>query len=47
MSKSKIQFNHNIKKIKQQRELKRLLQQERQSEQLSYITSSFGKLNSY
>jgi hypothetical protein len=30
MSKSKIQFDHNIKKIKQEREFKKLLQQEKQ-----------------
>ena len=32
MSKSKIQFNHNIKKIKQEREFKKLLQKEKQFE---------------
>ena len=47
MSKNKIQFEHNIKKIKQEREFKKLLQQEKQSEQLNYITSNFGKVNTF
>lgn len=31
-AKNKIQFEHNIKKIKQEREFKKLLQQEKQFE---------------
>ena len=46
-SKSKIQFEHNIKKIKRQRELNRWLKLERQTEKQNYITSNFGKVNTF
>lgn len=45
MSKSKIQFQHNIKKIKEQRQLKKLLIQQKTDLELNYITSNFGKVN--
>jgi len=47
MSKNKIQFEHNIKKIKEKREFNRWLKLERQTEEQNYITSNFGKVNTF
>jgi len=47
MSKSKIQFQHNIKKVKEKREFNRWLKVEGQSLKENYITSNFGKVNTY
>ena len=44
---NKIKFDHKIKKIKEKREFKKLLQQERENEQLNYLTSNYGKQNNY
>jgi len=44
---NKIQFQHNIKKAKRQNEFNRLLKIEKQNESLNYITSNFGKVNTY
>lgn len=46
-AKNKIQFEHNIKKIKEQRQFKKLLIQEKTNLELNYITSNFGKVNTY
>lgn len=42
---NKIKFDHNIKKIKEKRRFKKLLQQERENEELNYLTSNYGKIN--
>lgn len=44
---NKIKFDHNIKKIKEQRQLKKLLIQQKTNIELNYITSNFGKVNLY
>ena len=44
---NKIKFDHNIKKIKEERKLKKLLIQEKTDLELNYITSNFGKVNLY
>jgi len=44
---NKIKFDHNIKKIKEKRRFKKLLRQERENQELNYLTSNFGKINLY
>lgn len=44
---NKIKFNHNIKKIKEKRQLKKLLQLEKDNLELNYLTSNYGKQNNY
>jgi len=44
---NKIKFEHNIKKIKEERKFKKLLIQEKTNLDLNYITSNFGKVNLY
>ena len=44
---NKIKFDHNIKKIKEKRRFKKLLRQERENQELNYLTSNFGKINSF
>lgn len=44
---NKIKFDHNIKKIKEQRQFKKLLIQQKTDLDLNYITSNFGKVNLY
>ena len=44
---NKIQFQHNIKKAKRQNEFNRWLKIEKQSLKENYITSNFGKVNTY
>ena len=46
-AKNKIQFQHNIKKAKRQNEFNRWLKIEKQNESLNFITSNFGKVNTY
>ena len=44
---NKIQFQHNIKKVKRQNEFNRWLKLERQTNSENYVTSNFGKVNTY
>lgn len=44
---NKIKFDHNIKKIKEQRKFKKLLQLEKDGLDLNYLTSNYGKQNKY
>lgn len=44
---NKIKFDHNIKKIKEERKFKKLLIQEKTNLELNYITFNFGKVNLY
>lgn len=44
---NKIKFDHNIKKIKERRKFKKLLQLEKDSLDLNYLTSNYGKQNNY
>ena len=44
---NKIKFDHNIKKIKERRKFKKLLQLEKDSFELDYIYSNYGKQNKY
>lgn len=44
---NKIKFDHKIKKIKEKREFKKLLQLEKYSLDLNYLTSNYGKQNKY
>lgn len=46
-AKNKIQFDHNIKKTKEKREFNRWLKLERQTNSENFITSNFGKVNTY